>query len=213
MLKVKRFINQLMSSNCFVVYDDETRKAVVIDPGSEKSEQEILFIEATRLDVDYIILTHEHTDHNWGVNALKERYPEIKLVCSELCDKLVKKTNRIFFSFYYDNPDYVYIIPTADILIKSDEDVLLWNGIDIHFVMTPGHSKASMCIDINGMLFTGDTIMPFPRYLNRKDGNEEDWKKSVRLIESLYSKDTILYPGHGDTLSLGEWIDSPEYIQ
>lgn len=57
------------------------------------------------------------------------------------------------------------------------------------------------------VLFTGDTIMPFPRYLNKKDGNEEDWEKSVGLIVSIYPKETIIYPGHGDPLKLGEWIE------
>ncbi len=71
--------------------------------------------------------------------------------------------------------------------------------------MTPGHSRASMCIDIDGMLFTGDTIMPFPRYLNKKDGNLEDWKKSVAMLESKYSDDTLIFPGHGKVLTLGEW--------
>lgn len=205
MIKVKRFINQLMSSNCFVVYDDNTKRAVVVDPGSEKSEKEITYIENNELEVDYIILTHEHTDHNWGVNALLDKCPSAKLVCSELCDKLVKKTNRIFFSFYYDNPDYVYTIAPADILIKSDSDTLQWNGIDIHFLMTSGHSRASICIDIDGLLFTGDTIMPFPRYLNKKDGNIEDWKKSILLVESQYTDETLVYPGHGEVLTMGEW--------
>jgi hydroxyacylglutathione hydrolase len=205
MIKVKRFINQLMSSNCFVVYDDNTKRAVVVDPGSEKSEKEITFIENNKLEVDYIILTHEHTDHNWGVNALLDKYPSAKLVCSELCDKLVKKTNRIFFSFYYDNPDYVYTIASADFLIKSKEDVLSWDGLEIHFLMTPGHSRASMCIDIAGMLFTGDTIMPYPCYLNKKDGNMEDWEKSIAMVESKYIDETVIYPGHGDVLTLGEW--------
>ena len=208
MIKVKRFVNQLMSSNCFVVFDDDTKRAIVIDPGSEKSDRVIAFIEENQIEVDYIILTHEHTDHNWGVNSLKIKYPNIKLVCSDICDRLIKKSNRIFFSFYYDNPDYVYIIDDADILIRTDADVLSWNGREIQFIMTPGHSKASVCIDIDGMLFTGDTIMPYPRYLNKKDGNEVDWKKSVELIKNKYSKETIIYPGHGDSLTLGEWIDN-----
>lgn len=213
MIKVQRFVNQLMSSNCFVVYDDETKKAVVIDPGSEKSENEISFIEDNHLEVNYIILTHEHTDHNWGVNALKEKYPDTKLVCSEVCNRLVKKSNRIFFSFYYDDPDYIYIIEDADIIIKSDSDVLAWNGKELRFVLTPGHSKASMCIDLDGMLFTGDTIMPYPRYLNKKDGNEEDWKKSVDLILNDYQTNATIYPGHGEMLTLGEWKekDTIEY--
>ena len=211
MIKVQKFINQLMSSNCFVVYDDETKKTIVIDPGSEKSEKEITFIEDNHLNPDFVILTHEHTDHNWGVNSLKEKYPALKLVCSELCDKLVKNSNRIFFSFYNDDPNYTYTIDAADILIKSDNDNIAWNGIYIHFTMTPGHSKASMCIDIDGVLFTGDTIMPFPRYLNKKDGNEDDWKKSIGLIESIYSKETLIYPGHGDPLKLGEWIEHKNF--
>lgn len=205
MIKVQRFVNQLMSSNCFVVYDDETDRALIVDPGSEKSEREIAFIEENRLHPDYIILTHEHTDHNWGVNSLKDKYPPIKLVCSELCDKLVKKTNRIFFSFYNDDPDYIYTIAPADVIIRSDEDVLLWNGKTIHFVITPGHSKASMCIDIGGKLFTGDTIMPYPRYLNKKDGNEFDWVKSINNILLKYSARTEIFPGHGDDMLLMDW--------
>lgn len=211
MIKVQRFINQLLSSNCFIVYDDETKRSLLIDPGSEKSENEIAFIDDNHLNVDYIILTHEHTDHNWGVNSIKEKYPECKLVCSELSEMMIKKTNRVFFSFYYDNPDYIYTIDYADIVIKGNADILIWNGIDIHFIMTPGHSKASMCIDINGLLFTGDTIMPYPRYIHKKDGGEDEWIKSVELIKLKYSKETNIYPGHGDPLKLGEWIEQRNY--
>ena len=208
MIKVERFINQLMSSNCFIVFDDETKRAIVIDPGSEKSEKEINFIEHNHLVLDYIILTHEHTDHNWGVNSLKSKHPNCSLVCSELSEKMIKKNNRVFFAFYYDNPNYIYTIDSADIVIKGSEDVLKWDGVDIHFIMTPGHSKASMCINIDGLLFTGDTIMPYPHYLHKKDGNEEEWNKSVELIESIFSKETKIYPGHGVPLKLREWIEN-----
>lgn len=206
MIKVQRFINQLLSSNCFIVYDDETMRSLLIDPGSEKSENEIDFIEENHLIVDFIILTHEHTDHNWGVNSIKEKYPDCKLVCSELSEKMIKKTNRVFFTYYYNNPDYIYTIDSVDIVIKDNDEVLKWDEIDIHFIMTPGHSKASLCIDINGLLFTGDTIMPYPRYIHKKDGDEEEWRKSVKLIESKFSKETDIFPGHGDPLKLGEWL-------
>ena len=72
MLKVERFVNELMTSNCYVVYDEGTKRCIVIDPGSEKSLREIDFIEAHQLQLDYIIISHEHTDHNWGVNSLRE---------------------------------------------------------------------------------------------------------------------------------------------
>ena len=101
----------------------------------------------------------------------------------------------------------------ADIIIKTDKDTLNWNGIDIHFIMTPGHSYGSMCIDIDGMLFTGDTIMPFPPYFNGRDSNEDDWKHSIAMIESKFPDDTMIYPGHGGILTLGEWkgVESHRY--
>lgn len=77
--------------------------------------------------------------------------------------------------------------------------------LHIKFLLTPGHSYGSMCIDIDGLLFTGDTIMPFKPYFNGRDSNEEDWKKSISLVESQYTDATLVYPGHGDVLTLGEW--------
>ena len=205
MLKVERFINQLMTSNCYVVYDDDTRRCLVIDPASEKSLDEIAFIEGHQLILDYIIITHEHTDHNWGVNALRERFSESKLICSEECSKHVKKANRAYFLFYYDDPDYRYEIAPADILINLQENDINWNEHTIKFLLTPGHSYGSMCIEIDGMLFTGDTIMPFKPYFNGRDSNEDDWQKSVEKIINAYKKETVIYPGHGDSLTLHVW--------
>lgn len=211
MLQVKRIINELMTSNCYVVYDEDTKRCLVIDPASEKSLKEIQFIEESELNLGLIILTHEHTDHTWGVNALKERFPKAKIVCSELCDKYAPKASRAYFLLYYDDPNYRYVIKPADIVIKSDDYILSWNGIDIRFIITQGHSYGSTIIDIDGMLFTGDTIMPFKPYFNGRDSNEEDWKKSISLIEKKYSSETLIYPGHGGALMLGEWVSNKEY--
>lgn len=208
MLKIKRFVNELMTSNCYVVYDEDTKRCLVIDPGSEKSQREIEFIEKNNLTLDYIIITHEHTDHNWGVNALREHFKECRLVCSEQCNMYVKKTNRTYFLFYYDNPDYRYEIAPADILILQSEVKLNWNGHNIKFILTPGHSYGSMCIDVAGMLFTGDTIMPFEPYFNGRNSNQDNWTLSIRKIKETYSIGTILFPGHGEQLSLDEWYDN-----
>lgn len=204
MIKVKRFVNELMTSICYVIYDEDTKRCLVIDPASEKSLREIQFIEEKGLALDYIILTHEHTDHNWGVNSLKEHFPKSKLVCSELCNKYVKKTNRAYFLFYYDDPNYHYEIAPADVLVKED-GCMDWNGLQIQFVMTPGHSYGSMCFEIKRMLFTGDTIMPFKPYFNGRDSSRDDWEKSIEKIEKLCHQQVIVYPGHGETMSLGNW--------
>ena len=206
MPKVQRFVNELMTSNCYVVYDEDTKHCLVIDPGSEKSLREIEFIESNSLVLDYIIITHEHTDHNWGVNALRSRYADSKLLCSEECSKHVKKANRAYFLLYYDDPDYHYEIAAADFFVR-DGDCLEWTGHHIKFVYTPGHSYGSVCIEIDGMLFTGDTIMPFKPYFNGRDSNQNDWDLSVKKIKDAYSGMTLVYPGHGDALSLGDWTE------
>ena len=207
MLKIERFVNELMTSNCYVAYDEDTKRCLVIDPGSEKSLREIEFIEKNKFTLDYIIITHEHTDHNWGVNALREHFKDSKLLCSEECSKHVKKANRAYFLLYYDDPNYCYEIAPADKFV-SDSERMEWSGHQIKFLYTPGHSYGSVCIDIDGRLFTGDTIMPFKPYFNGRDSNEEDWKSSIHKINHLYSKDCQIYPGHGDYLSLKDWNES-----
>lgn len=208
-LEIKQLENELMKSNCFIITDWTSHRCVMIDPGSEKSEREIEYIESNHLRLDYIMLTHEHTDHTWGVNALKIRYPESKIVCSELCEKYAKKSSKAYFLFYFDKKGYRYDLMPGDIIIKSDNDTIAWNSFLFSFVMTPGHSRGSMCIGLNGILFTGDTIMPFSPHLNKRDSNREEWEKSIDHILSKYPKDMVIYPGHGDIISLGDWMLNP----
>lgn len=204
MLKVERFVNELMTSNCYVVYDEDTEHCLVIDPASEKSLKEIEFIEHIGLTLDYIIITHEHTDHNWGVNSLREHFPEAKLVCSEACNKYVKKANRAYFLLYYDDSNYHYEIAPADHLV-DDGECMEWCSHKLKFVFTPGHSYGSVCIDIDGILFTGDTIMPYKPYFNGRDSNQDEWKESIMRIVETYKPETLIYPGHGNALILREW--------
>ena len=204
---VERYVNELMTSNCYIVVDEVSKSCVVIDPGSEKSLREIEYINTRGLKPDYIIITHEHTDHNWGVNALREAFPDIKLVCSEDCSKHIAKANKAYFLFYYDDPTYSYEITPANLLIHADSDIIKWKENIISFMLTPGHSFGSTCILIEHMLFTGDTIMPYKPYFNGRDSNEDDWEDSIKKLERMFQPDVTIYPGHGDSLTFGEWIE------
>ena len=206
-LKIERFINQLMTSNCYIVADEESKHCLCIDPASEKSEREIEYIEQNGFTLDDIIVTHEHTDHTWGVNTLKEKYPEAKLLCSELCDKYAKQSSKAYFLFYYGEKGYRYELMPADILI-NDDIFINWHNSQIGFLLTPGHSKGSMCIDINGRLFSGDTIMPYPSHLNKRDSSIPDLRESIEKITRLYRPETIIMPGHGDTITLRDWLNN-----
>lgn len=202
---IERYVNELMTSNCYVVVDEESKTCLVIDPGSVKSEREIAYIKDNCLTPEYIIISHEHTDHNWGVNALREAFPGIKLVCSELCSKNIVMANNAYFLFYYDDPTYSYEVEPADILIKDQIEQMDWHGHKIIFYFTPGHSFGSMCIKIDNLLFTGDTIMPFRPYFNGRDSNRDDWDESIPMVLDNCGDDVIVEPGHGEPLTLGEW--------
>ncbi len=207
MLQVKRFVNELMTSNCYVVYDNDTQKCIAIDPGSEMSCSEIQFIQEQHLKLDYILVTHEHTDHNWGVNSLYGAFEDVKLICSIECSKCVNKSNRVYFLFYYDNQDYRYQMRQPDVIVQFDKEIVEWNGHGISLILTPGHSHGSMCIEIEDMLFTGDTIMPYKPYFNGRDSNEDDWEKSVEKLVRSVTPEAVVYPGHGDPLTFVDWVE------
>lgn len=192
-----------MTSNCYIVWDDVTKGAIIIDPASEHSLREIEFLEKNGLHLDNIILTHEHTDHTWGVNALLDKY-DTKIICSEKCKENLPAAGNTYFRLYYERKDYTYAVRQVDYTTESLYDHLEWNGIEIKFIPTPGHSMGSICIDIDGRLFTGDTIMQYKAYVNKRNGDLEQYKQSVHNIVKRYSPDTTIYPGHGESFLLSE---------
>lgn len=205
MLHIERFINQLMTSNCYIVVDEESRHCLCIDPASEKSEREIAYIEENAVTLDYIILTHEHTDHTWGVNALLKRYPKVEVICSEICKQNLAKEYKPYFLLYYDNPDYHYNVNKVDKTTEELKGRMKWQGYKVEFIPTPGHSFGSICISIDDLLFTGDTIMQVKPYVNKRNGSKELFCESRKKVAETFSPETVIYPGHGEVFLLSEY--------
>ena len=203
-MHIERFINELMSSNCYLVVDEASKHCICIDPASEKSEKEIDYIENNGLALDYIILTHEHTDHTWGVNALTEQFANVKVVCSEICKQNLAKEFQAYFLLYYDNPDYHYTVCRVDEATEELGNKMNWIGHTIEFINTPGHSLGSVCVLLDGMLFVGDTINLSKPYVNRRNGSKEKYKESLEIMMKRFAKDQIIYPGHGCDFILAE---------
>ena len=206
MLHIERFINELMASNCYIVADEALQRCVCIDPASEKSVKEIEYIEKSGFTLDYILLTHEHTDHTWGVNALLDNYPLAKVICSELCKEALPREAKAYFQFYYDDPNYVYNVKCIDFTTEELNWQLEWLNHMFIFIPTPGHSPGSVCIAIDNILFGGDTLMPFKPFIKKRNGGSlEQFKDSVYKIMNTFPKFTQVYPGHGELFILGEW--------
>ena len=206
MLKVERFINQLMTSNCYIVVDEDSKHCFCIDPASEKSEREREYIELNDLTLDYIFLTHEHTDHTWGVNALLARFPAAKVVCSSLCRDALPKEAKAYFQFYYDDPNSTYNVERVDYTTEDLVWRLNWIEHSVVFIATPGHSPGSVCISIDDILFGGDTLMPFKPFIKKRNGGSmEQFRESVEKMVNTYPEDTIVYPGHGEVGTLKDY--------
>lgn len=205
-MQVRKFDNQMMHSNCYIIVDDAEAHCIIVDPASEKSLNEINFIRENHLEPDYIILTHEHTDHTWGVNALIDAFPNIKVIATQACKDELPKADQAYFRLYYDDPDYRYIVQRVDITTEEFGWELVWHGHKMVFLYTPGHSIGSMCFSVGACLFTGDTIMQVKKmYINKKSGSWDDWKQSVEIVNKLYKGETLIFPGHGDSFKLIEY--------
>jgi len=205
MIKVETFVNELMSSNCYILYDDVTKRCIVIDPGSQYSKREIDFIDNHKYLLDYVLLTHEHTDHTWGCNALIEYYPTAKVACSEACAKELPRVGDIYFRLYYDDPNYHYEVKNVDVFFNAINNKLLWNGMIILIVDTPGHSIGSISYFLNEYLFTGDALMMYNPYINKRTGSNIEYRNSIASIIDYSRKDSLVYPGHGDSFTLNDF--------
>lgn len=205
MIQIKRHINELMSSNCYLIYNDVSRHCIIVDPASENSEREIAFIVENSFVLDYIILSHEHSDHTWGVNSLLERFPRVKVIASSVCASELPRASQSYFKLYFDNPSYNYYVNRVDMTVEQLNNVLDWEGELIKFMLTPGHSRGSMCFFIGNALFSGDTLMNCKPYINKRDGNKEDYRKSItKLLQNVMDK-VVVYPGHGDTFTIADY--------
>ena len=196
-----------MSSFCYLVCDEITKRSIIVDPGSEKSMEEIAFINKEGLLLDYIFLTHEHIDHTWGVNSLLDVFPETKVICTRSCKDALPRVSKIFFQFYYDDPGYVYQVKRVDYITEELGWQLRWGKHKIRFISTPGHTPGSMCIAIDNVLFGGDTLMPFKPFIKKRNGGSlVQLQESIKKMVNIFPKDTIVYPGHGNFFSMGDCI-------
>jgi hydroxyacylglutathione hydrolase len=205
MLQVEKIVNELMSSNCYIAYQEEYGSCIVIDPGTESCEEVISFINSKRLQLDYVILTHEHTDHTWGCNTLIDKYNP-KVVCSQICKNALPKEGRMYFQLYYDSTEYEYAVKRVDMVLEYMDYLLNWNGSHIKFIPTPGHSEGSVCFSIEENLFTGDTIMQYKPFISKKNGSIEKYRESInKILTSFDLNSTRVYPGHGESFYLKDF--------
>ena len=192
-MKTERITVGPMQVNCYIIWDPETKKAYVIDPGDEP-EKIARKLEELDVECSVILLTHGHFDHITGVNGLKE-LTGASIYAGSQEDQLLKDSD-LNVSKRIRRPVTVY----ADRLLK-DGEIIEDSGIRFKTIFTPGHTSGSVCyyFENEKVLFSGDTL--FNSGYGRTDlptGNEAQLFSSI--INKLLSLpgDVKCYPGHGE---------------
>lgn len=203
-LNVRRIINSPIDSNCYIIFDKQvSNECIIVDPGSESNEMLVSEIKTLQLKPRYIILTHEHYDHCWGVNELKNRYPNAELVCSLECSEAIRDPRRNY-SHYRCNKEFV--INKADILLEGIGWNIKWEGNNLIFKPSKGHSSSGIFIILGDALFSGDTLIKDVRTVTQfKTGSKEELKSSLEYLLSCKGNNYTIYPGHGETFLLDKY--------
>ena len=194
MLKLEQFVFNPFAENTYVVYDENTKECVIIDPGcSDDGEENELFgfIDSHRLKPLMIISTHGHIDHIVGNAAVKKRYG-IKVALRS------RQQSAMFGMPLLGDSD----LPDVDL---EDGEIIKVGESTLEVISTPGHAMGSISLyaEIEGWVFTGDAL--FCRSIGRTDflgGNYEQLRTNI--IERLFHlpDDTEVYSGHGEITTI-----------
>lgn len=204
MLSSQLIVNSPVSSNCYVLYDKANGKdCIIVDPGSKKGTKVLEFVIQNDLYPRYIILTHEHFDHCWGVNELVGKY-QIPIICSALCAEAIKSDKRNC-SVFYDNKER-FTINSETISVESLNFELQFGNFTFRFYSTPGHTEASICFTCQQFLFSGDTLIKDVRTVTKlPTGSESKLRESMNLLTKLKGEGKIVNPGHGEVFYLDKY--------
>ena len=205
-MKVLQFRVGAVQTNCYLVFDEETMHGAIVDPGDHAS-QLLEQIKQTGVTLDYILLTHAHFDHILAVHGIQEA-TGAKLVLHGGDRWLLKKENMGMFRSMVNG----YVEPSVD-LVAEEGTAVTFGGLTATYLHTPGHTPGSCCIQIENLLFTGDTL--FRGSCGRCDlegGSYETILQSLKRLHNLEGDFQVL-PGHDAASTLEKERNSNPYMR
>ena len=173
----------------YLIADEQAKEGLFIDPSDD---HDTLLNEAAShgLTIKYIVNTHHHIDHSMGNKGMVRR-TGAKIVIHEADAPALLTTQRDIMEMFQAESS-----PPADILV-SDGQLIRVGNVALKVIHTPGHTPGGMCLFIDGMVFTGDTL--FVGSVGRTDfpgGSYQELERSVRTKLYTLPGDTVVFPGH-----------------
>lgn len=207
-LKIGRIVLGSVSTNTYFVYRDGAEECIVIDP-ADYGRQLFANLKKNGMRTTGILLTHGHFDHIWGVEGLRaaanevaenHNFPAVKVYALEE-ERALLNSARLNVS---ENAGRACEVE-ADVYLKDGEEIEI-SGIKCKVIATPGHTAGGCCFYFEeaGLCVCGDTI--FQESVGRTDLPTGSMGTLVRAIkEKLFvlPDETKLYPGHGDSTTVG----------
>ncbi len=202
-MKIHKFTFNPFFENTYIIWDEETFTAAVIDPGmSEDYEEDEIktFIDSNGLKIKYMINTHCHIDHILGAAFIKEKYNPLYLLPErdlQLYENAEMQANMFGIE--------IKKLPAIDNYLSEAED-LLFGSERIQCIHTPGHSPGEFCLNSESSNFclTGDVL--FRDSIGRTDlygGNFDQLIESIKTKLLTLPDGVVIYPGHGDESTIG----------
>ncbi|MBQ6985872.1 MAG: MBL fold metallo-hydrolase [Oscillibacter sp.] len=177
-----------IGTNCYLLCDEENKVCAVVDPGDEAARI-ALAIRRSGCAPSAILLTHGHYDHTGGVAGLRREYPGITVYLNRADTPGAGAPETLF----PEVPDTVHY---------AEGDTVQVGALTVRVLHTPGHSKGSVSLLCDGVLFSGDTL--FAGDCGRTDlwgGDMEQMLRSLGRL-GLLDGDLTVCPGHMDTSNL-----------
>lgn len=198
-MKITSVPTGMLGVNTYLAVDEATKKGFIVDPGGY-SPNITKLVKDGDIDIQYIILTHGHSDHICGVNEHLDDFPQAKVVAN-INEKPMLEDAGLNMSASMGGAQTV----KADIFV-DDGDEMTVGDLTLKFLYTPGHTPGGMCIYIESenILFSGDTL--FRQSIGRTDfpgGSFRDLADAVHKKLFVLPDETNVLPGHMGTTSIG----------
>jgi hydroxyacylglutathione hydrolase len=220
-VQIKVVVTPPLEANCYIAICEKTNSAVIIDPGGNfRAIMDV--INHCKLTVQAIINTHGHVDHI-GANGELKQATGAPLLIGLPDAEMLPEPSKNLSAFLAEEVRS----PKADRLLQ-DGDSVVFGEENLQVIATPGHTKGGLCLYRKGsdaagaeagagagvgiaaaagagVLFSGDTL--FAGSIGRSDlpgGDIDELLSSIKDKLLTLPNDTVVYPGHGDTTTIGE---------